>query len=69
MMDRVKVKPHLLVCNSASIRAYFALFGPFGGIFGVMFRFEKFLEPTNVYYQFLGPSVLFLESGQVSKFF
>ena len=34
MIDFVKVQPHLFVFNSATIRAFFALFGPFGAKFG-----------------------------------
>ena len=42
MIDYVKVQLHLFVFDLATIRAFFALFGPFGPIFWAGVRFKNF---------------------------
>ena len=37
----LEVQPYLFAFTSAKFGAFFALFGPFGAIFGVEVRFEK----------------------------
>ena len=41
------MQPHLFDFNLPKFGAFFALFGPFGAIFGVGFKFKNFLGPSQ----------------------
>ena len=44
IIDCVKLQPNLFVFNLATIKACFALFGPFRAIFGVGVKFKNFFK-------------------------
>ena len=42
------MQPHLFDFNSPKFGAFFALFGPFGAIFGVGFKFKNFFGSFSI---------------------